>query len=274
MKLFHVVEIHPQPEDARKKFAADSWRVLYDRGEMIPVHYNDYVRDARTSIGDKRDLPFLKDVLGMAMDLAEPEDIIAFTNDDNTLHTSAPTLIKEYVRQYKAVAWRRCEFRPGHHPALDAPISEWSMKSLGHIGHDLFAFTKEWLTDNWNELPDFILGASEWDLGLALMIRRYHKIKSTRIDISQNVFPAEPPQGPVGHENHVSHWMEGHNKESAPSQKHNRNLVRAWMTSYLPSLEFDKSFTQITEHGVIVPQERPGGIVNRIVRPRPRVVYA
>jgi hypothetical protein len=278
MKLFHIVEIHPQKADARKEFAAQSWEQLYARGEMIPVRYSDYSREAKTSLGDSRDLPYLKDALGMAMDAAGPEDAIVFTNDDNTLHDSAPKAVTEHLENHAVGAWRRCEFRPGQHPAVDAPIEEWVRKSIGHIGHDLFAFRKDWLMDHWNEMPDYVLGASEWDLGVALMIRRYHKLTTTVGNIAQNVFPTEPPIGIVGHEYHPPRWMDADNKDSAPSQKHNRNLLRVWMASYLPTLQFDKSFTSLTpvepprsSGGLVHPTRRIAGVVKG-VRANPNLI--
>lgn len=241
--IFHSVEIHPQATDARKKFAVDSWEKLYAPGKFVPAYYSRYVRDARKELGDKRDLPFLKDVLGKALEDAADYDIVAFCNDDNTLNSACLNHILFYGSVYEAVAWRRGEYKPGQHPPLTATPEAWRSASVGHIGHDLFVFTAGWLRSNWNSIPDYVLGASEWDLGMALHIRRFHGVRSDETNVNSNKFPAEPPVGVVGHEIHSPQWAAKDNRLSAPSQVHNRALLRAWISSYQPNLRFNHDFT-------------------------------
>lgn len=235
-RLFHCVERHTQPADKRKLAAWASWDRLYAQG-VIPCHLWEYPRDA-TSIGDRRKLPYLKDVLKLALDQANNEDIIFFTNDDNWLHPSLPVL-RFHVSLYGACSSQRCEFRGSKRLIPNMTPQGIAQMSERHIGRDLFAFTKEWLVTHWDELGDPILGASDWDFMLACLIRLQFGIVSTRNNLEQPLPPAEIERGYVAHVFHRPEWMRSGNEAKAPSQQHNRAIFRRWAATRLPDLKFD-----------------------------------
>ena len=236
-KVFHAVERHQDQRESRKEEAWRTWDVAYKRG-VIPCHYSRYERDAR-SIGDKRALPFLKDVLSLAMTQADDEDIIMFTNDDNILHPALPEVLKFHVSVYGACSSQRCEFR-SKPPSPADPPDRWARLGSPHMGRDLFAFTKLWLVKHWNDIPDFILGASDWDLALAAFIRVEKGIVTDRKNIMTSMFPAELNRGLVAHIYHPPKWSHPSNHMTAPSQKHNRRLFREWAEKLSLKLHFNK----------------------------------
>ena len=236
-KLLHSVERHEEPRSPRKERAWKSWDTLYQNG-VIPCHYWNYKRDA-TNIGDPRKLPYLKDVLQFAMDQAQNEDIVVLTNDDLLLHPGIIQVLLWHVSIFSACSSRRLDLK---RPIENLNETPKILLPLGkhHVGRDLFAFKKSWLIQYWDQIGDFILGASDWDLALTCLIRLHHGMISDRRSMDLNQHPAEMPVGYVLHEIHNPFWLRPDNVNAAPSQIHNRMLFKAWATQYLPSLVFHK----------------------------------
>lgn len=233
--IYHCVERHAG-KDYRKERAQKSWNNLYQRG-VVPMHLWQYPRNAKQTIGDPRELPYLKDVLAPAVQAANDDDIIMLTNDDNMLHPELVEELQLHIGIYEAACSFRCEWH-GPMRIEDSP-EFWRRHSRPHIGRDLFAFTKRWLASHWGELPDFLLGASEWDLCLAAMIRLSHSIASTPKNIIQPLWPSEMNKGYVGHEAHAAFWSRKDNEHTAPSQIYNRTLFREWAKKHRTIFKFN-----------------------------------
>jgi len=233
-KLVHAYERHDDGMDARKRKAQLSWQSMYGAG-AIAKPLTRYPRDAH-AIGEKRCLPFLKDVLANAMQDASEHDLILFTNDDVALHPELFELLMFHCAVYGPVSSQRCDFR--HLPPLSKPPSAFAKLGKPHLGRDLFCFPKMWLEAHWHELPDFILGASSWDLCVAAMIRLEYGIATTRQNISENILPAELERGYVAHEAHDAAWTMPGNHNSA-SEKWNKSLFKSWADKHLPTLKFN-----------------------------------
>lgn len=236
-RIWHAVERHETTNLLtleRCKTAQASWDDLYATGRVLPAHYWKYKRDAR-SIGSVRPLPFLKDLLQHAMDQADDHDIIFVTNDDIFLHPDLPKLLEFYVSLYGAACSRRCEFKTKLR--LASP-EETAKRCEHHLGRDLFAFTKEWLVKHWDDLPDFILGASDFDLCISAMIRLEHGIRTDRRNIAENFLPAELPMGYISHQAHKGAWTDPKIENHDASQVWNRKLWREWAAKHLPELKF------------------------------------
>ena len=236
-KLFHAVERHDGPRDQRKELAIKTWDAIYQKG-VIPCHYTKYKRSAR-NIGDPRDLPYLKDVLEFAMNQAADDDIIFFTNDDNALHPNLAEALRFHVSVYGPCSSQRRELREPI-PSFSTPLSKLSKLGEDHIGRDLFAFTKSWLIRNFEKIPDYILGASDWDWGLLSLIRLDYGVITTRKNIEVPIHPAELQNGYVFHQFHPPHWLRPNNETGAASQKHNRLLFKTWAATNLPELKFQQ----------------------------------
>lgn len=239
-RILHAVERHEikdEKEKERHAKAEASWAVLYRKGRAAPCHYSRYARDAR-EIGDNRQLPFLKDVLLAARSKARKKDVIMFTNDDVILHPRLPEMVIRHIKLYDACSSHRCEFHYAPMPSLDCSPDVFASRAEFHMGRDLFAFSRDWLERNWDDIPDFILGASDWDLCLAAMIRYKKGYDTTRQNYLEVIPCCELPLGYVIHEGHPAHWARPENIDTAPSQIHNRRLFREWSHKRLLNLEF------------------------------------
>lgn len=184
---------------------------------MDHVHCNQdqYIRDAR-QVGDPRKLPFIKDVFNRGLAAVKGKsDVIIWTNDDVGLDTGIIDWCYN-VESDGAASMRRNE--------------------SGHVGRDLFGFTKKWLEDNLAAIPDFIHGAPCWDLVLAAIIRKNHGIKSDLTNLGVDIWPAETPDRYALHESHPSAWA-GSNENKYPANLWNQRLARAWTAKYMPSLK-------------------------------------
>lgn len=237
--LIHAVETHGIRDD-RVRRAQESWNKLYAQG-VVPSHLTEaeYPRNAARTIGDRRSLPYLKDVLLKARRMAkQPHDIIFFTNDDNYLHPATPERLVPHVLLYECACSQRVEFKGKPVPPDTLTPEQFVAAGDHHMGRDIFAFTVKWLDEHWSEIPDFLLGASDWDLCMAAMIRLHFGIETSRQNLEEHIFPAELAKGLVSHEFHAPAWNHPLNTNSAPSQKHNRKLFRAWANYKLPRLVF------------------------------------
>lgn len=239
--IWHSVERHNDLNSkslARKQEAWLSWDTLYRGGEVVPAHYwEPYERSASKTLGDPRDLPFLKDVLHYAMMQAADDDIIMFTNDDNILHPELPDIVRLHCSLHGCVCSQRCEFKQSV-PKLTEPHSVFASRSEFHMGRDLFAFTKRYIIQKWDEIPDMVLGCSDWDLMMACMVRLQWGIQTTRPNLEKSMWPCELNRGYVIHRYHTPFWANRGYEDSAPGQLHNRQLFRNWAQKYLPSLKF------------------------------------
>ena len=244
-RLIHCVERHDALNDnetRRKEIAVRSWQAIYDQG-VIACHLleKDYPRSAR-DIGEKRNLPYLKDVLAAATDIADADDdIIFFTNDDNFLHSELPALLRYHVSLYDCASAQRCEFKHTAMPNSKSSPEAFANLSNRHMGRDLFAFTRKWLEAHWDEMPDFVLGCSEWDLCMAAMVRNHFGIKTTRGNLEQPIFPAELPLGYVSHLWHFAAWMNPQYVDVSPGQRWNREAFFEWAKQHAPHLKFNEN---------------------------------
>lgn len=238
-RIIHCVERHKQKDDEalrRVRFARDSWVRIYMTGEVVPCHVWKYKRSA-LEIGDKRDLPYLKDVLEEGINRStHGDDIILLTNDDTVLHPDLATIIFEYIEKVPVVCSGRLNYKFGALPTWKMnPNGAWG----GDIGRDLFAFRKKWLKANWQEIPDFILGELEWDLVLSGMIRKrvgretmdtpnWRPTKDGGIRAREIRNPkCELPPGYVWHEDHEKPWRDM-GLFYSPAKRHNVELMQQW----------------------------------------------
>ena len=227
-RIFHAVERHTQFPQPRHLIAWQSWDTLYERHQLVPSHYWHYKRVA-SEIGDTRHLPYLKDVLAHAMSQAEPNDIIAWTNDDNILHPEFPNYLRYHVEKFGPCTAFRSEFH-NNIPSLGLPPDVFDKgASFEHPGRDLFAAKKAWFEKRWDEIPDFILGCSMFDSCLAMLVRKEHGLSPNyKATLSGVLHPAEIPRGYIAHIFHESHWIRSDYEKTAPGQRHNAILFQEW----------------------------------------------
>lgn len=243
-KILHCVERHEDnnpTETARKKSAWDSWDVLYNTKGVVPCHlWEPYPRNAK-SLGDKRPLPFLKDVLAKALDQAGDDDIIMWSNDDNVLHPDLADLLMFHCSVYEVCTSRRMEFRKNPFPKqADLVPEEYARLGEHHIGRDLFAATKRWFVAHWDEIGDFVLGEALWDLAIASLVRLHFGYKSDRNSLfNDNIFPCELPPGYVSHIFHCPKWTQETNITNG--RRRNSDLFKTFSVNNNLPLTFNNS---------------------------------
>lgn len=228
-RFWHAIERHVQRNDdaeRRTLTAFRSWEKLYKQGRLKPAHVweHEYPRDAK-SLGDKRALPFLKDVLIPAMTKArDDDDVILWTNDDTILHPKVLEALEEKLARVDAVGSFRVNFDKIEPGIFETAPNTLAQRGKPDLGRDLFAFKKRWLVKRWFELPDFILGELEFDLVLAALIRRDAGVFTTKLNRDQLVSACEIERGYVLHENHERAWVSEGAKNSA-AKMWNRDLA-------------------------------------------------
>lgn len=227
-RLIHIVERH-SPETSRVQHAVKSWKVLYDRFIMVPVHIWHSARSSR-NLGDLRDLPYLKDLLKQGLDRSSESDIIVFTNGDIVIHPEISDILLKYMDSYGAV----CSFRVNvkNSPPLIGTPQWWATLGPPDFGRDLFAFRASWLTDHWDSIPNFFVGEWEWDLVMALLIRMSNGVPISGKEDLRNLYEAsEIPLGYVMHEMHERKWLHKAFFDS-PAKRHNLGLANSWYVEH------------------------------------------
>lgn len=235
-KIVHGYEWHGQtaPRIVR---AVETWQCLRERHGWIDGRYSRYRRDAR-ELGDKRDLPYLKDVLEFALHGAgtgplSDEDIVVFTNDDTILHPETHQAVMTTLAVADAGCSSRIDIQRFAEAPLGAPPKD--RHDLRYIGRDLFCFRARWLRKHWEELPDYLLGAAGWDIGLTAMIRASAGAPPRQEqDLEMVQSDCELPYGYVFHERHIPLW-EDKQLMLQPSNYHNVVLLRQWAGLFAPN---------------------------------------
>lgn len=228
-RIIHCVERHRQKSDdamRRVLFAQNSWIDLYMTGAVTPCHvWNWNYKRSALQIGDKRDLPYLKDILSKGLTRSSNgKDVVLLTNDDTVLHPDIASVILKYLKDVPVVSSGRLNYKTGTTPSWKIDETKgWN----GDIGRDLFAFRKEWLMKHWQEIPDFILGELEWDLVLSAMIRSQSGENITLKTRDTRNPKCEIPAGYVWHEDHRRHWDDASLAQS-PAKRHNIRLMQEW----------------------------------------------
>jgi hypothetical protein len=238
-RYIHCVERHIYPnqlDNERVLVAFNSWVEIYKTGRMIPCHVWQYSRDSR-ALGDPRGLPYLKDILIEGMTKAtEPNDIILLSNDDTIFHQSIVQGLNQKLELVDAIGSMRLNFRDvASLPRLDTPLEKIIPYGATDLGRDVIAFKKSWLLENWHLIPDFVLGELEWDVVLAVLIRRSAALVTDRTNILQPAYECELPRGYVLHLSHDRAWIRPENLEN-PAKHYNRNLAHAWYKEHFPEM--------------------------------------
>lgn len=232
-KIWHAYEDHAGllPRELR---AISTWNALWHGFNWMPVAFGEpYPRSSR-SIGDKRGVPYLNDVLSNALKRADPQDIVVLTNSDTILLPEIHREILEQLSVFPAMCSSRRDIADFSEVKTMSPSGEHC-----HPGRDIFAFRAWWLRRQLTLIPDMLLGTAEWDNLLVNLIRKEAGVLVSGIwDLksSRTVTDVEIASGNVLHEVH-----EAYHVKTALSGPHNvKNILELadWARIYCPSVEF------------------------------------
>ena len=202
-------------DQRRVSVAQASWanEAASGRWEHMNVLREHLRRDA-TEVGDPDRLPFLNDMLSLAVSKCRPQDVVVFTNADTGLTPGITGWILDAVAQHGACFCHRWDFfKP-----IPAPlISEMQCQSgKWYPGSDLFAFSPAWWYRYGPEYPSMILGREAPDMVLRQLIKR-----SGGIELHNAIW----------HEKHPSKW-EQHNGAILPGNTWNQQLARQYLNRW------------------------------------------
>lgn len=249
MRFYHVVERHTQrsaEDDARVMTAVRSWIELYKTGKVTPCHLweYDYPRSAR-ALGDRRDLPYFKDVIAEGLCRAKrDDDVIVWTNDDTVLHPTVLNSLEAKLKVVPCVGSFRVNFDKVSEADLKEPPATLLQRGEKNIdgslrldlGRDLFAWRKSWLVEHWLEIPDFLLGELEFDIVMAVMVRREAGVFTDKRNVLQVMPQCELEKGLVLHQKHTRQWTSGEAKDAAAKLHNKRLAIQFYATGGFPSL--------------------------------------
>lgn len=232
--VWHTFEQH-QGLSAREKRAQLSWKLLWDGLGWKPLPFDEpYPRDSH-AIGDKRGVPYLRDIFEAVLSKADPNDVIVFTNNDVLM---LPEIHHDIMRQlsvFPATCSSRRDIRDFY--AVRKQVD--SVRHI-HCGRDLFAFRAWWLRKMMPEIPDMIVGSNEWDNAVLNMMRREAGTVLTGQwcwEYSYTVTDAEVASPNLLHEEHEPFADKAENK-LGPHNCWNHLRLIEWHRKYLPQVTF------------------------------------
>lgn len=190
----------------RHQLAQLSWHREYEAGEwrVLAVPESRLPRTSQSVLKDTRKLPFLRDLLDMAVRGAAVQDLIVFTNDDVLF---APGL-GESLFHVERAAWA------SRHDFIRLPVLPTCLDIAAagkHCGADLFAMTPQWWRRYHYQWPDMVLGCEAVDLVMRKLMKATGGIEL---------------HAALAHEEHAS-WWQTHRAD--PGAEHNRKLAGAWL---------------------------------------------
>lgn len=235
--IYHIVSLY-EPKDAETKNRMDiaykSWQKVYETNKnIIPIYVyeKDYPRNS-SSLGDNRKCAFLKDLLRMGYEKCQSDDdIVMITNDDTILSPFIGSKIYDKIIKYQACKSFRLNVK-NFESYTDLKIHN----VLGRDGgRDMFAMTKRWIRRNIALIPDYVLGSTDWDFYLALLIQFTNGIW---IDLKKNdaLCETDIDFGHVLHIYHSSPW-----KKMIKINDYNTQLTK----QYINKLGFSEEFKSL-----------------------------
>lgn len=160
------------------------------------------------SLGDRRPLQMLKDMLSHALKFSEGRDIVVWTNDDVKILDL--TKVKNHVAKFGAVSIRR---------------------DPTHMGREMLAFRWDWLADRIYHFPDGAMASPWFDLATAAWIRNSFGWKTTFDNLIEDRYPCEIPNDGIFYhpDDHESTWVPF---MDAPASKWNEMLFKKEINNY------------------------------------------
>ena len=240
-KIYHVVPLY-EPKDAETQYrldvAKESWNEVYRVNDnIIPIHVyeRDYPRTTET-LGDKRKCPFLKDIIKIAYDKClNDDDIVLVTNDDTILSPFIGAKIYEKILRYQACKSFRINISQ-YNGFDDTNIYNVIGKDGGR---DMFAFTKRWIKRNIELIPDYALGATDWDFYLAILIQYTNGIWISKTK-NDNTCVTDIELGHVFHIYHDPPWRLINNVNNYNSQLTKSAIERLGFNKNFKDMNYDK----------------------------------
>ncbi len=193
----------------RHEFARTTWDNLHATDSHWSIFVDGKYSRSSLSIGDSRQLPFVKDVIDGAMSEVKQDGIIVLTNADTCLFPEAAAAIRREMNGRPCICSGRIDVPRCDHPFKQAELSGRRI----YVGTDVFAFTPSWWNSIKDDFPDMLLACEGWDFVLWKMMERTNPSARLKYALCY-------------HEMHQPYWIA--NLLDNPGQQHNRKLGREW----------------------------------------------
>lgn len=196
----------------RHQIAAGSWGDEYDSPSVEwvsrPVdHVREKMRCAKKTLGDPKELPFVRDLIEKGFQESNGhDDIVVLSNCDVGFSVGVGEKLRSLVAAKGAVYSYRFE-----HSGITRPLTHIETTMGGWYGGlDLFAFSRQWWGTAGKWFPDMVLGRTHWDLVMRDLIA-----------------------WTGGGELYASHWHEYHKSfwttgAAKPGNEHNIKMANAF----------------------------------------------
>jgi hypothetical protein len=152
----------------RHNMARKTWQDEYANGQWkpLPIHDRDFQRNSN-SVGERKIVPFVRDLIDKGHAAMKPDDILVLTNDDVCFVPGLTETIVEQVNTFGATYSSRWEF-----PTITRTLQASEVfEGYKHCGADLFAWKLQWW-QKWGEnFGDFLLSFEAWDLVMRRIIK-------------------------------------------------------------------------------------------------------
>lgn len=215
-KIVHVWSDWDMPEDDRVRvnLAAQSWEAEYQRGpwHQHRVHvFDDLPRTSNSEFGEERGVPYVKDMLREGMRKTKSDsDIVVLTNSDIGFTVGMTESLTRLVGAKGAAYAYRFNF--------DGPQIARSQVQTAAGGYDggldLFAFTRKWLKEHFDSLPDMVMGRTMWDLVYRDLVKKTG---------------GGELYGSIWHQRHKSFWTQ---MPTTPGNDYNTAIAKDWASKH------------------------------------------
>jgi hypothetical protein len=161
-------------------------------------------------IDDKRRLPFLRDMVQLALLVSKSgDDTIFLTNGDVCF---APMVTQMILSSPKPFYCHRRDF----YHKLDKPLTTAEVQ-IGHEypGNDAFGFTPAWWAKHGGEFPDMLIGATGWDWVMRVLMQ-----ETGGVSLPNAIY----------HEHHKSLWHNKLFRRTNKAQRWNQKLAAEFLT--------------------------------------------
>lgn len=214
----------PDEDTARRlAFAKVTWESEYRAGgcwQAVPVTEARLSRDARSQLGDPRPVPFIRDMIELAVKDAQENDVVFLSNSDICFVPGLTKKILDRVTRGGCAYVYRWDFDG----PLKVPIADEASVKRGtwYLGNDAFVFTVKWWNLHGSKFPDMVLGRCSWDTAMRALMKLTGGVK-----IPEAIY----------HERHRAFWS--HAEGTGPGGRGSRwRTIAGSLHNYYLALKF------------------------------------
>lgn len=240
--FIHVVNIfNPSNEDDHRRHfqAIKNWYQFYEKGIITPrfIYDNEFERNS-THVGDKKSMPFIKDIINISIRYLRDNDVIILTNSDILFANDFIPNVRPYIEKYGCSFGFRYD---SYEEIDDINMSSEDIESLlkWYVGSDVFVFTKQWWT-RWGSLfPDLLIGKPNWDWIMRVLMGYSVKGEQIWCQDLQSIGNIVNCNACIYHEKHESYAELQDNYFKDNANLWNWNVAKEWFTFMKPDGNID-----------------------------------